>query len=63
MMIDMRGQLGKVITTQGDVHYDLSTSKSEVGMEHCMGMMGSGSKNHPKRHPSELEFNKKRQVY
>ncbi|CAK9073399.1 unnamed protein product [Durusdinium trenchii] len=24
MMIDMRGQLGKVITTQGDVHYDLS---------------------------------------
>eukprot|EP00438_Fugacium_kawagutii_P035130 Skav218770 [mRNA] locus=scaffold1372:332268:337482:- [translate_table: standard] len=24
VMIDMRGQLGKVITTQGDVHYDLS---------------------------------------
>ena len=24
MMINMRGQLGKVITTQGDVHYDLS---------------------------------------
>ena len=30
VMIDMRGQLGKVITTQGDVHYDLSTLKSEV---------------------------------
>ena len=24
VMIDMRGQLGKIITTQGDVHYDLS---------------------------------------
>ncbi|CAJ1441433.1 unnamed protein product [Effrenium voratum] len=24
VMIDMRGQLGKLITTQGDVHYDLS---------------------------------------
>ena len=24
LMIDMRGQLGKWITTQGDVHYDLS---------------------------------------
>ena len=26
VMIDMRGQLGKVITTQGDVHYDLSAA-------------------------------------
>lgn len=30
VMIDMRGQLGKMITTQGDVHYDLSPSVSSA---------------------------------
>jgi len=37
VMIDMRGQLGKVITTQGDVHYDLSAT---AAVDHADWLMG-----------------------